>query len=485
MYLDFYQLQHAPFPSTPEPAYLFLSPSHQQALAAITSGVAERHGLVLITGASGVGKTTILRAYLAQEHPAQRTTLVVANAPVPFPALLTTLCQACGLEATVQALCAMQTQFQQFLLAEYQQGRNIALLIDDAHRLPLATLEQLWRLANLDIAPAKLVQIVLSGQPELEQRLHQYALRPIAQRLAVRATIVPLTKAESSAYIRACLDHVARPGRPVFTRGALTCLVRAAHGVPRLLNSLCTQALVTGCGVRQSPITARLTRAVIAACPGATRAPRWPLGLTTAAGLLLVTGGLWLALRGPLRRAAGPESAQPFAPAGTQVPRHAQEPLAVSPSLRPPLGSTAGPPRGSRELPTPLPAGGPASVPPSLPTGEVSREAASSPSAEEATSPAAAPPVEEPQPGPGAGATETQAFLPQREETASARLPRTVIIKRGDTVWKLALGAYGFVDAHLLKRIHAQNPHLKNLDAIPIDATLVLPGLEQQGAKGQ
>src|SRR5438876_3426224 len=76
MYLDFYQLQHAPFPSTPEPAYLFLSPSHQQALAAITSGVAERHGLVLITGASGVGKTTILRAYLAQEHPAQRTTLV-------------------------------------------------------------------------------------------------------------------------------------------------------------------------------------------------------------------------------------------------------------------------------------------------------------------------------------------------------------------------------------------------------------------------
>ena len=279
---------------------------------------------------------------------------------------------------------------------------------------------------------------------------------------------------------------MALPGRPVFTRGALKRLVRAAHGVPRLLNSLCTQALVTGCGMRQHPITPHLARAVVSAeCPGATPTPRWPLGLATAAGLLLVTGGIWLALRGPLHRAAGPESAQPLASAGTQVPRHAQEPLAVSPSLRPPLGSTAVPPHGTSELPTPLPSGGPASVPPSPPTGEVSREAAASPSAEEATSPSAATPVGEHRPAPVAGAPETQAFPPQREETTSARLPRIIIIKRGDSVWKLALGTYGFVDAHLLKRIHAQNSHLKNLDVIPIDAKLVLPELEPQGAKGQ
>jgi general secretion pathway protein A len=486
MYLDFYQLKQAPFPSTPEPAYLFLSPSHQQALATITSGVTERHGFVLITGIGGVGKTTILRAYLAREHPTQLTLLVIANAQVTFPELLTTLCQACGLEATGLDHFAMQTQFQQFLLAEYRQGRNMAILIDDAHRMPLATLDQLWLLANLDIAAAKVVQIILFGQPELEQRLHRYALRHIAQRIAVRATIAPLTKAESYAYIRESLAHAALPGRPIFTRGALTCLVRAARGVPRLLAHLCTQALVTGCSLRQRPITARLARAVVRAeCPRVPSAPRWSLGLAVAAGILLVTGSLWFTLRGPLHQATGPESTQPLAPAGTPAPQHAQEPLTVSPSLQPSLDSTAIPPRGTSELPIPPPSGEPVAVPPSLPTGEVHQEAASSSSTGETTTPSAATPVGEPQPAPVAGTTETQASLPQGEETTSVRLPRTVIFKRGDSLWKLALKTYGFVDTRLLQLIREQNPHLKNLDIIPIDTKLVLPVLEQQRAKGQ
>ena len=486
MYLDFYQLKQTPFPSPPEPAHLFLSPSHQQAITAITSGVEERHGFVLITGAGGVGKTTILRAYLAQGHPAQLTTLVITNPQVTFPALLTTLCQACELETTGLDRFAMQTAFQQYLLGAYRQGRNMAVLIDDAHRMPLTTLEQLWLLANLDIAATKLIQIVLFGQPELEQRFHRYALRHIAQRIAIRATIVPLTKAESHTYIREGLARVALPGRPIFTRGALRCLVRAAHGIPQRLTSLCSQALVTGCSMRQRPITARLVRSVVRAeSPGAPLAPRWLLGLATAAGILLATGGLWLTLRGPLQRATGPESPQPLAPAGTQVPQHAQEPRPASPSPQSSLDNTAVPPRGTSELPTPLPSADSASVPPSLPTAEVAREEASAPSAGETPSPPAATPVGEPQPAPVASTTETQAFPPRREETTSAHLPRTVIIKRGDSVWKLALETYGFVDAPLLQRIHERNPHIKKLDAIPIDAKLVLPELEQQGTRGQ
>ena len=480
MDLDFYQLKHDPFPGTPEPAYLFLSPSHQQALAAITSGVTERHGFVLIMGVGGAGKTTILRAYLAQEHPAQLKILVIANAQVTFPELLTTLCQACGLETTGLDRFTLQTRLQQFLLEEYRQGRNMALLIDDAHRMPLATLDELWLLANLDIAAAKVVQIVLFGQPELEQRLHRYALRHIAQRIAVRTTIAPLTPAESYAYIREGLAHAALPGRPIFTRGALTCLVRAAHGIPRLLSSLCTQALVMGGDLRQRPITARLARAVVrAACPEAIPARQWPRGLAVAAGVLLVTGGLWFTLRGSLPRAIGPESPQPAPSVGTPAPQHVPQPRTVSPSPQPPLDNPAIPPRETSELPGPLYSGGPVSVPPSQPTGEAPQEAASAPGPGETTGPSTAAPGGERQPAPVAGVPETQ---PQREENTAARLPRSVIIKRGDSVWKLALETYGFVDATILRLIRAQNPHLKNLDVIPVDTTLVLPSLEQQGA---
>ena len=486
MYLDFYQLKHAPFPSTPEPAHLFLSPSHQQAITAITSGVEERHGFVLITGAGGVGKTMILRAYLAQEHPAQLTTLVIANPQVTFPALLTTLCQACGLETTGLDRFAMQTELQQYLLAAYRQGRNVAVLIDDAHRMPLTTLEQLWLLANLDIAAPKLIQIVLFGEPELEQRFHRYALRHIAQRIAIRATIVPLTKAESHAYIRQGLARAAMPGRPVFTRGALTCLVRAAHGVPGRLTSLCTQALVTGCRMRQRPITTRLARAVVRAeGPGAPPTPRWLLGLATAAGILLATGGIWLTLRGPLQPAPGPESPPPLAPAGAQLPQPAQEPLTVSPSLQPSLDNTAVPTHDTHAEPTPLPSAGPAPIPSSPATDEVNREAAPTPDVGETPSPPAATPAGEPQPAPDTRTTETQALPPGKEDTTSAHLPRTVVIKRGDSVWKLALETYGFVDAALLQRIHEHNPQLKNLDVIPLDAKLVLPELTQQRTRGQ
>jgi len=479
MYLDFYHLKHAPFPLTSDPACLWLSPSHRKALAALTYGVEARQGFVLITGVAGVGKTMILRAYLAQVHPAQLKTIFIPHAPVAFPDLLTTLCRAFGLEAPSAHRVEMQTQCQQRFLEEYRHGRNIAILLDDAQRMSVATLEQLRLLANLETTTEKLVQIVLVGQPELEQTFQQYALRQVAQRIAVRATIVPLTAAESVAYIHERLATVALPGRPVFTRGALKCIVRAAQGVPRRLHILCTQALVTGYSVRQHPITARLARAVIADCPGAHPAPRWPRGLAASAGLILVAGGLWLALRGPLPRAAVPESVQTFSPAGPQASRRFQEPAPVPPSLEHPLVSAAVPPGRPVELSTPPPSGGPSSVAPPLQAAEGGQETAASPSAGEGTSPAAAQPAGETQPATVAAATATPAFPPQRGETTPAHLPRTVIIKRGDSVWKLATGTYGFVDAPLLKRIKAQNPHLKNLAGLTIGDTLVLPVLEE------
>src|SRR6266545_2235186 len=367
MYLDFYHLKQVPFHITPDPAFLFLSPSHQKALASITYGVAERQGFVLITGEVGVGKTTILRAYLDQVNPLQLKTIFIPNAHVAFPELLTTMYRALGLEPTSENLFEMITQFHQLLLEEYRQGRNIAIIIDEAQLMPLATLEQLRLLSNLEVATEKLVQIVLVGQPELEQQLRQYALRQVAQRIVIRTTIVPLTDAESYAYIHDRLAKVALPGRPVFTRGALKRIVREAQGVPRLLNILCTQALVTGFSMRQHPITARLARAVIADFTGAQPTPRWPLGLAASAGCLPVAGGLWSGLRGPQLPGAVPVSVQTFLQRGLPALRGAPPPLPVSPSLQQPLVSDALPPGEPGEPPTPPPAADPAPVPPPLP----------------------------------------------------------------------------------------------------------------------
>ena len=374
-------------------------------------------------------------------------------------------------------LVEMITQFHQLLLAEYRHGRNIAIIIDEAQLMPIETLEQLRLLSNLETATAKLVQIVLVGQPELEQHLQQYALRQVAQRIVVRATIVPLTAAESGAYIRHRLAKVALPGRPVFTQGALKCIVRAARGVPRVVNILCTSALVTGFSKRQRPITARLARAVIADFTGAQPTPRWPLGLAASAGCLLVAGGLWLALRGPQLPGAVPASVQTFLQRGLPALRNAQTPLPVPPGLQQPLVSAALPPGESGEPPTPPPAEDPAPVPPPLQAGDEAREAAA-PSVEEANRPSTKQPAGEIQPDNVSVTTEPQAIPPQRGATTSVRRPRTVIIKPGDSVWKLALKTYGFVDEPLLKRIKAQNPHLKNRDGLLIGDKLVLPVLE-------
>src|SRR5215467_1266349 len=118
MYLDFYHLKQAPFHITPDPAFLFRSPSHQKALAAITYGIEERQGFVLITGEVGVGKTTILRTYLDQVNAAKLKTIFIPNAQVAFPELLTTMYRAFGLEPKSDNLLEMITQFHQLLLEE-------------------------------------------------------------------------------------------------------------------------------------------------------------------------------------------------------------------------------------------------------------------------------------------------------------------------------------------------------------------------------
>jgi general secretion pathway protein A len=344
MYLDFYQLKSAPFQNTPDPTLLFVSASHKAALDALAAGIANRQGVVVITGAPGVGKTTLVHAYLARVAPSQLTTVVLWQARLSFREILVLLARRFDVPVQMDALGAMLTQLQQRFRDEAQQGCSVALLIDEAQDLPLETLEQLPLLVPLTASQEPLLQIVLVGQPSLLRHLRRRRLRRVAQRSVIWATIRPLTKAESLAYIRQRVARVALPGGSIFTQGALQTIVRYARGVPQDVNALCTNVLQAGYWARQQPITADLVRQVLAVTRGSKSFPLGRLGLATAIGLVLVAGLLWVTFfsAGPQAIRSGPA---PRVHSQNETPQPTSALLPVAPLLQepesaPPAAST-------------------------------------------------------------------------------------------------------------------------------------------------
>jgi general secretion pathway protein A len=336
MYLDFYRLKSVPFQITPDPTFLFLSASHKAALEAMASGIEAHQGFVAIMGAKGVGKTTLVRSYLARVALPQLTTVVLWHARLSFMEILNLLTSRLAGPVAIDDSATLLVQTQQLLRQEFQQGRNVALIIDEAQHLPIETLEQLLLLANLRSSGEEpLLQIVLVGQPELQQHLRRRTIRRVAQHIGIRATIMPLTEAESLAYIRQRVAKVALPGGPIFTQEALQAIVRHAHGVPRDVNLLCSNVLQVGFWAQQQPITADLVHQVIAASTGSRRFPLGRLSLTAAAGLVLAVGLLWVA---PF--SSGPQATRSNTAARAhswvEASRPTSVPLLVPPRLPPP-----------------------------------------------------------------------------------------------------------------------------------------------------
>jgi general secretion pathway protein A len=294
MYLDFYQLQKAPFHITPDPAFLFLSPSHKAALGSIIYGIEERQGFVAITGEVGLGKTTILRSYLERIDQSRLKTIYIFNANISFRSLLKTIFREFGLEFEADDLFEMVNRLHQVLIEEYKQGRNVALIIDEAQNMPIETLENLRMLSNLETATEKLVQIVLIGQPEFEHRLNLNELRQLKQRLVIRSIIAALTAEESLAYVEHRLAKVALAEAPIFTKGALKLIIDKANGTPRTLNILCTNALIAGFGYQQKPIKAGTVKEVLTDFEGKKSPPRLRRGFVWSTTAIVCVGIFWI-----------------------------------------------------------------------------------------------------------------------------------------------------------------------------------------------
>ena len=268
MYLGFYGLRKEPFQITPDPEFLFLSPSHKEAFASIVYGVMNRKGFVELTGEVGTGKTTILRAYLEQIDKREIHAIYIFNPDLSFEELLQALLREMGIEVENRSAAAMLGILYVALIEEYKHNRNVVLIVDEAQVMPDQIMDKLRMLSNLETNKDKLLQIILVGQPELEQKLEQHGLRQLKQRIAVRAQIRPLTPAESFAYVQHRLAVAGNSHGRIFARSALKEIVRYAKGSPRSLNIACDNSLIAGYGAQKKPVPARIADEVIADLSG-------------------------------------------------------------------------------------------------------------------------------------------------------------------------------------------------------------------------
>ena len=245
MYETHYGLQEKPFPTTADPSFLFLSRHHEEAMAHLLYGIRERLGFLMITGEVGTGKTTLAKA-LVEKLEAPAKSALILNPTLSGKELLVSILQDFGSTPNGSTRGQLLATMERFLLKIAQAGSVGVLIVDEAQALMTGTLEQIRLLSNVETPKAKLLQIVLVGQPELSERLAKnHRLRALNQRIAIRYQIKPLAEKEVALYIEHRLRKAGREN-PLFTEGAITAIAKASDGIPRRINLLCDRALLAG-----------------------------------------------------------------------------------------------------------------------------------------------------------------------------------------------------------------------------------------------
>jgi general secretion pathway protein A len=261
MHEAFFGLKEKPFSPAPNPRYLYLSPSHRQALAHLVYGLREKWGFIALLGEVGTGKTTLLHTLLAQrEHKVK--VAFVSYPKLTFDDLLLYVLDTFGLQSAGLATAQRLRQFQHWLMEEYSKGEIVVLVIDEAQNLSIPLLEDIRMLSNLETAGEKLLQIVLVGQPELQRKLRSPHLRQLQQRIGMAYTIRPLSGAETQAYIAHRCAVAGGDAQTLFTRRACKAIYAYSGGIPRLINTVASQALLTAYAAGRRRITRRMVRHV-------------------------------------------------------------------------------------------------------------------------------------------------------------------------------------------------------------------------------
>lgn len=245
MYLEFYGLKEKPFNVTSDPTFFFLSQRHKEALSHLFYGVTQRKGIIVITGEIGTGKTTLCRFFLDQLGSNVKTAFIL-NPYFSEVQLLEAIIKDFGIPIRNKSKISFVGELNKFLLKESESGSNVVLIMDEAQNLKPNQLEQVRLLSNLETHKDKLIQIILAGQPELNDKLNRDDLRQLKQRVMVRYHITPLEKIETQDYIRHRLEVAGNIKKITFTDESVQLISDFSCGVPRLINIICDRALLAG-----------------------------------------------------------------------------------------------------------------------------------------------------------------------------------------------------------------------------------------------
>ena len=263
MYKNFFGFKEKPFKLVPDPAYLYMSKSHDSALAQLTYAIEQGDGFVLITGEVGTGKTTLCRLFLGQMA-AQSESAYIFNTRVNALQLLESICAEFGLSTgSLTNLKVMLDQLNAHLISLHRQNKKAILVIDEAQNMSVSNLETIRMLSNLETSRNKLLQIVLTGQPELVEKLESYELRQLAQRIAVNIELVPLSLLDTGVFIKHRLAIAAGRQLDLFTVGAVQVIYKYSGGIPRLINIAAEYALMRVYELKKPKVTRSIASAAI------------------------------------------------------------------------------------------------------------------------------------------------------------------------------------------------------------------------------
>lgn len=263
MYTKYFGFNEKPFTLTPNPRFIYLSKNHKESFAHLLYGINNHYGFIELIGEVGTGKTTVLRTLLGQLEDEHYRSALIFNPCLSGVELLRSINQEFGIKSDGEYTNDLLAELNRFLLEENSRGITVLLVIDEAQNLRPDVLEQLRLISNLETENDKLIQIILAGQPELEELLARPELRQLNQRIAVRYRLKPMSLAETRAYIRRRMEVAGETGGVSFSNFAIRWIYLYTSGVPRMINILCDRALLVAYGDEKRCITAAIVSRAI------------------------------------------------------------------------------------------------------------------------------------------------------------------------------------------------------------------------------
>lgn len=245
MYTEHFGFREDPFGVSPDPRFLYLGPGHQEAFAALMYGVKMRRGFICLVGEPGTGKTTLLYALLGQLDNSVRT-VFLPGTDLTFKQRLQFILESLGSKPQGGTVLSLTRQLQDLLADQWRSGNNVVLIFDEAQNLSIREMEDIRLLTNFEVPQAKLLQVMLVGQPQLKSKLSLSELAQLKQRITVNVNLRPLTMSETSEYIehRLRCTEWNKPLHSLVSRPVLAAIYEASHGIPRLINAVCHNALL-------------------------------------------------------------------------------------------------------------------------------------------------------------------------------------------------------------------------------------------------